>query len=261
MLELVDLAGYGDRRGDAQLSGGQQQRVALARALVNRPALLLLDEPLGALDLKLRKQMQLELKRIQSEVGITFIYVTHDQDEAMTMSDRLAVMNAGKIEQIGVTTGGIRVAGHCSSSPGSSARPISFRARSWESRGRWPRSSSRSGGECCAPRRPASGASGRGARRRASGEARDSLPVNASQPASNSIDGDRAASPRTRASAPLTNAGRRTDRRSIVYVQNLGTDVETLGGGAKVRLPWDPEHTFAVTHENGLAVKEEAHER
>ncbi len=84
-----------------QLSGGQQQRVALARALVNQPQVLLLDEPLGALDLKLRKQMQLELKRIQSEVGITFIYVTHDQEEAMTMSDRLAVMRHGKIEQIG----------------------------------------------------------------------------------------------------------------------------------------------------------------
>ena len=83
------------------MSGGQQQRVALARALVNHPKVLLLDEPLGALDLKLRKQMQLELKRIQQEVGITFIYVTHDQEEAMTMSDRLAVMRHGKIDQIG----------------------------------------------------------------------------------------------------------------------------------------------------------------
>ena len=99
-LRLVDLPGY-ERREPGQLSGGQQQRVALARALVNRPKLLLLDEPLGALDLKLRKQMQLELKRIQTEVGITFLYVTHDQEEAMVMSDRLAVMNAGKIEQVG----------------------------------------------------------------------------------------------------------------------------------------------------------------
>ncbi|HEU4480637.1 MAG TPA: ABC transporter ATP-binding protein [Actinomycetota bacterium] len=100
ILELVSLAGYGVRRTN-QLSGGQQQRVALARALVNRPQVLLLDEPLGALDLKLRKQMQLELKRIQGEVGITFIYVTHDQEEAMTMSDRIAVMNLGKMEQVG----------------------------------------------------------------------------------------------------------------------------------------------------------------
>ena len=99
-LALVDLPGF-ERRRPSQLSGGQQQRVALARALVNRPRVLLLDEPLGALDLKLRKQMQLELKRIQHEVGITFLYVTHDQEEAMTMSNRLAVMRHGRVEQIG----------------------------------------------------------------------------------------------------------------------------------------------------------------
>ena len=99
MLELVELPGY-ERRKPTQISGGQAQRVALARALINRPAVLLLDEPLGALDLKLRKQMQVELKRIQQEVGITFIYVTHDQEEAMTMSDRIAVMNRGVIEQV-----------------------------------------------------------------------------------------------------------------------------------------------------------------
>jgi spermidine/putrescine transport system ATP-binding protein len=99
-LRLVDLPGF-ERRKQHQLSGGQQQRIALARALVNHPQVLLLDEPLGALDLKLRKQMQLELKRIQLEVGITFLYVTHDQEEAMTMSDRIAVMRFGKIEQIG----------------------------------------------------------------------------------------------------------------------------------------------------------------
>jgi len=100
MLDLVELPGYEDRK-PSQLSGGQQQRIALARALVNNPRVLLLDEPLGALDLKLRKQMQVELKRIQSEIGITFIFVTHDQEEAMTMSDRIAVMRAGKIEQLG----------------------------------------------------------------------------------------------------------------------------------------------------------------
>jgi spermidine/putrescine transport system ATP-binding protein len=99
-LDLVELKGYDDRR-PAQLSGGQQQRVALARALVNEPAVLLLDEPLGALDLKLRKQMQLELMRIQREVGVTFVYVTHDQEEALVMSDRIAVMSQGKVEQIG----------------------------------------------------------------------------------------------------------------------------------------------------------------
>ncbi len=98
-LELVQLTGYEERK-PGQISGGQAQRVALARALINRPSVLLLDEPLGALDLKLRKQMQVELKRIQQEVGITFIYVTHDQEEAMTMSDRIAVMNKGHYEQL-----------------------------------------------------------------------------------------------------------------------------------------------------------------
>ena len=100
MLKLVGLSGY-DRRHINQLSGGQQQRVAIARALVNRPKVLLLDEPLGALDLKLRKEMQIELKRIQQALEITFIYVTHDQEEALTMSDTVVVMNGGKVQQIG----------------------------------------------------------------------------------------------------------------------------------------------------------------
>ncbi|WP_163752349.1 polyamine ABC transporter ATP-binding protein [Mycolicibacterium helvum] len=103
MLEIVRLTDFAKRK-PAQLSGGQQQRVALARALVNYPSALLLDEPLGALDLKLRHVMQFELKRIQREVGITFVYVTHDQEEALTMSDRIAVMNAGNVEQIGTPT-------------------------------------------------------------------------------------------------------------------------------------------------------------
>jgi putative spermidine/putrescine transport system ATP-binding protein len=97
---MVRLEGY-EKRRPAQLSGGQRQRVALARALVNRPRVLLLDEPLGALDLKLREEMQIELKAIQEEVGITFIYVTHDQEEALVMSDRIAVFNRGRIEQVG----------------------------------------------------------------------------------------------------------------------------------------------------------------
>jgi putative spermidine/putrescine transport system ATP-binding protein len=99
-LEMVRLPDYGKRK-PVQLSGGQRQRVALARAIVNRPEVLLLDEPLGALDLKLREEMQIELKRIQQEVGITFVYVTHDQEEALTMSDRLAVLNSGRVEQVG----------------------------------------------------------------------------------------------------------------------------------------------------------------
>jgi putative spermidine/putrescine transport system ATP-binding protein len=99
-LQMVRLPSYGARK-PAQLSGGQRQRVALARAIVNRPKVLLLDEPLGALDLKLRQDMQIELKSIQREVGITFVYVTHDQEEALTMSDRIAVFNEGRIEQVG----------------------------------------------------------------------------------------------------------------------------------------------------------------
>src|SRR6201993_3166735 len=98
-LELVQLTGF-EKRKPAQMSGGQQQRVALARALVLKPAVLLLDEPLGALDAKLRKQLQIELKALQQQVGITFIYVTHDQEEALTMSDRIAVMSNGKVEQV-----------------------------------------------------------------------------------------------------------------------------------------------------------------
>jgi len=100
MLALTELSGLAKRKPQ-QLSGGQQQRVALARALINQPQVLLLDEPLGALDLKLRRQMQLELKRIQTEVGLTFVHVTHDQEEAMTMADTIAVMNAGRVEQLG----------------------------------------------------------------------------------------------------------------------------------------------------------------
>ncbi len=100
ILQVIGLEGL-ERRKPGQLSGGQQQRVALARALVNRPAALLLDEPLGALDVKLRKQLQLELKRVQTELGTTFVYVTHDQEEALGMSDRIAVMNGGRVEQIG----------------------------------------------------------------------------------------------------------------------------------------------------------------
>jgi putative spermidine/putrescine transport system ATP-binding protein len=100
MLGLVQLSGFADRK-PVQLSGGQRQRVALARALINHPKVLLLDEPLGALDLKLRQQMQIELKAIQQRVGITFIFVTHDQEEALTMSDRIAVFSQGRIEQIG----------------------------------------------------------------------------------------------------------------------------------------------------------------
>jgi spermidine/putrescine transport system ATP-binding protein len=125
ILGMVDLAGMGDRK-PRQLSGGQQQRVALARALVNNPQVLLLDEPLGALDLKLRKQMQLTLKQIQHDIGITFLHVTHDQEEAMTMADVIAVMNHGRIEQLGPRRSSTRRRGRASW-PASSARRTSCR--------------------------------------------------------------------------------------------------------------------------------------
>ena len=111
MLDLVRLPNVGARR-PGQLSGGQRQRVALARALINRPRVLLLDEPLGALDLKLRQQMQVELKALQQRLGITFIHVTHDQDEALAMSDRIAVMRDGRLEQVGTPAAGVRASLH-----------------------------------------------------------------------------------------------------------------------------------------------------
>ncbi len=120
MLTVVRLEGYEDRR-PAELSGGQRQRVALARALVNRPAALLLDEPLGALDLKLRREMQLELKRIQQRTGTTFVYVTHDQEEALTMSDRIAVMDGGVVQQVDAPRALYERPGDRRSSPTSSA--------------------------------------------------------------------------------------------------------------------------------------------
>ena len=123
------LEGYAERRPH-QLSGGQRQRVALARALVNRPKVLLLDEPLGALDLKLRREMQVELKQIQREVGITFVFVTHDQEEALTMSDRIAVFNDGRIEQLGDAGRALRAARARRSWPASSAPRTCWRARS-----------------------------------------------------------------------------------------------------------------------------------
>ena len=119
---MVRLPGYAERK-PGELSGGQRQRVALARAIVNRPKVLLLDEPLGALDLKLREEMQTELKAIQGEVGITFVYVTHDQDEALTMSDRIAVFNERPDRAGELAARALRAARRTSSSPASSASP------------------------------------------------------------------------------------------------------------------------------------------
>ena len=249
MLKLVDLEGYGQRR-TTQLSGGQQQRVALARALVNRPAVLLLDEPLGALDLKLRKQMQLELKRIQSEVGITFVYVTHDQEEAMTMSDRLAVMNEGHFEQVGPPQEVYQlpatrfVAGFLGASnllDGEVARVE---------------------GPVAEVRLAAGGTIALPLERLPVDQGRVSIGVRPEKieirpngafdadPTSNAIDATVMISTYTGVSTSY-ECRTRDGSKVVVYVQNLGTDVETIGGGATVRLEWGPEHTFAVVGNDG----------
>ena len=245
ILALVDLAGFGERR-PTQLSGGQQQRVALARALVNRPQVLLLDEPLGALDLKLRKQMQLELKRIQSEVGITFIYVTHDQDEAMTMSDRIAVMNAGRMEQVGephdvyelpatdFVAGFLGASnlldGEIESADGALAK-VRLQAGSTVSlpADRLP---ARQGDIAIGVRpekiriEPSGGAVG-------------------SETDENSIAAQVLVS--TYIGVSTSYECRTLDgSKVVVYAQNIGNSVRPIAAGESVRLGWDPEHTFAV---------------
>ena len=243
MLELVDLGGYGTRR-ITQLSGGQQQRVALARALVNRPGVLLLDEPLGALDLKLRKQMQVELKRIQAEVGITFIYVTHDQEEAMTMSDRIGVMNAGRLDQVGApqdvyelpatnfVAGFLGASnlldGEIESADGSVAK-VRLAAGATIS--------------LPAVRLPE-------ARRLQVGVRPEKLHIHPvgvqrTENADNGVDAIVSISTYTGVSTAYqctTSDGSTV----VVYVQNLAAASEPIAAGQKVRLTWHPEHTFAV---------------
>ena len=240
MLELVDLAGLGKRRSN-QLSGGQQQRVALARALINRPQVLLLDEPLGALDLKLRKNMQLELKRIQGEVGITFVYVTHDQDEAMTMSDRIAVMNAGRMEQVGEPEAVYELPatefvaaflgasnlldGEVEEAGGDTAK---VRLATGEvvllPPARLPRSSAVRVGVRPEKLQIAAADSG-GAR--------------------NSVRAQVTASTYTGVSTSY-ECTTRSGSKLVVYVQNAG-GASSFGPGESVMLSWEPEHTFAVS--------------
>ncbi|HYI45434.1 MAG TPA: ABC transporter ATP-binding protein [Actinomycetota bacterium] len=244
MLDLVDLEGFGKRK-ISQLSGGQQQRVALARALVNRPAVLLLDEPLGALDLKLRKQMQLELKRIQSEVGITFIYVTHDQEEAMTMSDRIAVMNAGRFEQIGAPHDVYEVPdtrfvasflgasnlldGEVEGVDGDVAR-VRLAAGATVS--------------LPAKRLPASRKVSIGVR-----PEKIRLAGNGNEPA-NSVIATVGMSTYTGVSTAYeckTSDG----AKIVVYVQNMDALSAPVKAGSSVTLSWHPDHTFAVATEEG----------
>ncbi|MDQ3914850.1 MAG: ABC transporter ATP-binding protein [Actinomycetota bacterium] len=248
MLELVDLAGLGARRSN-QLSGGQQQRVALARALINRPQVLLLDEPLGALDLKLRKSMQLELKRIQGEVGITFVYVTHDQDEAMTMSDRIAVMNVGRLEQVGPPeavyespstefVAGFLGASNLLDGEVETAGGDMAKVRLTQ------------GEVVLLPPGRVEGLS-----RVRIGVRPEKLHIDAVDAGGarrNSIRATVAASTYTGVSTSFectTPSG----AKLVVYVQNASGRVSSLGAGTQVTLSWEPKHTFAV----GASYREE----
>ena len=214
MLELVELGGFAKRR-PPQLSGGQQQRVALARALINRPQVLLLDEPLGALDLKLRRQMQIELKRIQTEVGITFVHVTHDQEEAMTMADTVAVMNAGVIEQLGAPSRALRVPGH-------------------HVRGQLPR-----------PVQPARRRGGRPRRRRVVVEAHGARLAAPAIPAPGVPTGPVLGGRTPGEGAPQRRAVRNGDDRTNVLPGGVVTDVSYIGVSTQylVRMPWGQELT------------------
>jgi spermidine/putrescine transport system ATP-binding protein len=249
MLELVDLPGFGPRR-ITQMSGGQQQRVALARALVNHPQVLLLDEPLGALDLKLRKQMQIELKRIQAEVGITFVYVTHDQEEAMTMSNRLAVMNAGRFEQVGAPQDVYELP--------STQFVASFLGASnlldgdvEVADGEVAKVALVAGATVALPadRLP------RGRRQVRIGVRPEKLyiqPADAAGPveAENAIEAVVSISTYTGVSTSYECTA--SDGATVVvYVQNQEASVQPVAAGTRVRLAWHPEHTFAVERTDG----------
>ena len=253
MLKLMDLTGY-ERRKKSQLSGGQQQRVALARALVNQPQVLLLDEPLGALDLKLRKQMQVELKRIQQEVGITFLYVTHDQEEAMTMSDRIGVMNKGKLEQVGPPAEVYEV-------PATSF-VASFLGASNQLAGEVESVSGDVGKvrlgsgeviEVPASRLPATGgAVSVGVRPEKLQIVRDG----ATPSHTNTVTATVLVSTYTGVATSYicrTASGEEID----IYVQNVSGSGEAVGAGASVRLSWDPRHTFGVIPDAGSTASEE----
>jgi spermidine/putrescine transport system ATP-binding protein len=252
MLELVELTGYGDRRPSA-LSGGQQQRVALARALINHPKVLLLDEPLGALDLKLRRQMQLELKRIQTEVGITFVHVTHDQEEAMTMADAIAVMHDGVVEQLGTPI-------ELYERP-STAFVANFLGQSNLLAGRIvDRDGDRwvvdvAGERIAVPAASASAVGERvsvGVRPEKIGITASGTPAGAER---NVLTGVIADSSFTGVSTQYLVA-MPWGQELTVFAQNLGTD-ERLAPGVAVDLSWTPRHSFAVAPDGEPATQGE----
>ncbi len=253
-MALVDLIGFEERK-PPQMSGGQQQRVAVARALVNHPKVLLLDEPLGALDMKLRKQMQLELKRIQQEVGITFIYVTHDQEEAMTMSNRLAVMRHGRIEQLGepefvyenpateFVAGFLGASNLLEGSLKETTDGMSTVALASGGSVKVPTSRipSDASGEVKVGVRPEKISITRGEAAASS----DMNSVSGTVTMSTYIGVSHQYKVEASGGTPFT-----------VYVQNLGAD-EAPRQGEPVVLSWRPEHTFAVTPQEGLSLEEE----
>jgi spermidine/putrescine transport system ATP-binding protein len=247
MLDLVELPGYQERK-PAQLSGGQQQRVALARALVNNPRVLLLDEPLGALDLKLRKQMQVELKRIQGEIGITFIFVTHDQEEAMTMSDRIGVMRHGRIEQLGAPEDLYE-------------RPQTEFVAGFLGVSNLLDAEVASRGDRFAELRMADGTLLRAPTSALNGETKVRLGVRpeklrvlaigddtaAPDAADNAIEGTVLDASYVGVSTQYL-VETKDGRRLTVYAQNLETSgaAEVLADGQRVRLTWKPQHTFVI---------------
>ena len=251
-LERVGLAAEAERR-PSQLSGGQQQRVALARALVNLPKVLLLDEPLGALDLKLRKGLQVELKRIQREVGITFVYVTHDQEEALTMSDRIAVMNRGRVEQVADPEAvyerpatRLRRRLHRRLQPDAghrSSRGDQGQARPWARASPAPVNGFSPGDRCQAIVRPE--------KLRVSDES-------GAAPASPLGRGTVESSMYLGTSTQIV-VGLGEDMRMTVLVPNADeAERQRLpGGGARVRLSWEPEHMHLVRDSNSSNPEEE----
>jgi spermidine/putrescine transport system ATP-binding protein len=253
-MKLVDLEGF-DERKPPQMSGGQQQRVALARALVNHPKVLLLDEPLGALDLKLRKQMQLYLKQIQQEVGITFIYVTHDQEEAMTMSNRLAVMRGGHIEQLGAPEDVYEnpatefVAGFLGAS-----NMIEGEIKDTANGDTRVLLSTGSTVTVPTSRVPVDGGSRVkvGVRPEKISIERDGVEA---PPGYNSVTGLLRMSTYIGVSSQYKVDGP-GGTTLTVYVQNLGAE-SAPNPGERVVLSWKPEHTFAVTPQDDLSMEEE----
>ena len=240
-LELVQL-GHLAKRKPAQLSGGQQQRVALARALVNRPRALLLDEPLGALDLRLRKQLQIELKRIQQDVGITFVHVTHDQEEAMSMADTIAVMNGGKIEQAGSRDRPLRAP--ADGLRGELPRDLEPDRRA-RSSSRRTRVETHDGAKLHVPER-CGRRHRRRARRRAAGEDHPAPGRRGVPDGANVLKGKIVVAAFLGVSIQYVIQAAGGEELNVFAQNTDGAEPDALAVGREVQLAWSPEHTFVV---------------